>query len=425
MSISCLKSQVIQILKRSSAQDFVLTAGSNAAIAFFGTVGGVLAARLLGTEGRGALAAATVWAGILSTLACLGLPQALTYFSAREPAQVGAIFAMTLAIWMVQSIAILLIGWLGTALFFVPSRLEAALAVRVYLFSIPCSLMITYLSTMAQGLGRFRLFNGFRVVSASTYMVSLLIALFLNWHAPLKIVISMLIMQAAVAAGVFCVFIIKIRPNGCWECEQAKSLLRYGLRSYWGSLSWMANARLDQFIMSAYVSLAELGIYAVAVSYATVLFPLSGAFAMVLFPQVAGADRDDALAKIKRTLGLSLLVSAIGAMVLGLACPLLLPWLFGTEFRPAVYPAMVLLGGTVILGANYVLSDGLRGLGHPLVTSLAEVIGLFITLVGLLWLLPKIGIVGAAWTSLCSYFFVLLILLYGIFAHQHPEKGGA
>src|ERR1700674_62581 len=50
---------------------------------------GPLAARLLGPEGRGTLAAIQLWPGALVTVAMMGLPEALVYFGAREPGRAG------------------------------------------------------------------------------------------------------------------------------------------------------------------------------------------------------------------------------------------------------------------------------------------------------------------------------------------------
>ncbi len=48
--------------------------------------------------------------------------------------------------------------------------------VRIYLFSIPFSLLTTYLSAIAQGLKRFKLFNALQVAGPTGYLVSLLLA---------------------------------------------------------------------------------------------------------------------------------------------------------------------------------------------------------------------------------------------------------
>ena len=64
---------------------------------------------------------------------------------------------------------------------------------------------------------------------------------------------------------------------------------------------------------------------------------------------------------------------------------------------------------------NYVLSDGLRGLGYPLIPSIAETIGVVVVIAGLSTLLPQYGILGAAGVSVFSYGIVLTLLAIGLF----------
>lgn len=405
----------VMALRRSPAgHDFVITAGANFVIAVLTAGGGIIAARLLGPDGRGVLAAAVVWTAILSVVVSLGLPQALTYYAAQESAAVGSIFHTALGILAGQSVLAVAGGWLIVTLVLSSKQPEAVDSVRLYLLTLPASTLLTYLSTLSQGLRRFRLFNGLRITASSTYVVGLTLAALAQWREAHQVIPLLVVLQWLVAGLGLIVFAKRVRPMGRFEVGRARQLLKYSLKSYWGSLSWMANARLDQFIMSALVSLAELGEYAVAVSYATVLFPLSGAFAMVLFPRVAASEHSQAIPKIKRALRLNLVVSIGGAITLALAGPALLPWLFGAEYQPAVYPALILLAGTVLLGMNYVLSDGLRGLGAPVITSVAEIGGFIITIGGLLILLPRLGIYGAALVSVVSYGAVSAILLTGL-----------
>ena len=385
------------------ARGFAATAVVNLGITLSAAIGGILLARLLGSRERGVLAAAVVWTGIVQVVASMGLPQALTYFVASDPSGVGSVFSAMLVILVVQSVAALMIAQSAVVELLARFQPAAVGAVRVYLFSVPFSLLITYVATMAQGLKRFDLFNAPRVASSLVYVMALVLAVILGLREAGEVATLLLVAQIMVAVAAFVWFWVQVRPRGHFEWQLVQKLLQYGLKSYVGNLSWMANARLDQFIMSALVDLEVLGHYAVAVSYATVLFPLSGAFAATMFPNVVGGERDVAVSNISGTLKLNVLLSAGGALVLGLLTPVLLPFLFGVEFCPSVAPARILLVGAVLLGCNYVLSDGLRGMGFPLLPSIAEVLGFATTIGGLILLLPPFGILGAAWTSVLSY----------------------
>jgi O-antigen/teichoic acid export membrane protein len=74
---------------RPLAANTVITATVNLVLAVLGMMSGVLAARLLGPHGRGELAAIQTWPGVIGTLAMLGMPEAIVYYSARDERGAG------------------------------------------------------------------------------------------------------------------------------------------------------------------------------------------------------------------------------------------------------------------------------------------------------------------------------------------------
>ena len=411
--------------KNSTARTIGLTAGVGFAAALMSAVGAIVAARILGPSGRGELAAAVVWASILTALSTLGLPQALTYHIARAPGVVGRVFSTTLVLLFAQSCAALLLGYLASALFLAHVEPTIRGSVRIYLLSIPFSLLTNYLMNMVQGLKRFGLFNLFRLTAAGGYVLGLASAAIVGLRQAQTVIWLLLGAQVLITFINLGVFLFQVRPKGTFSLARARELLSYGIKSYWGGLSWMANARLDQFLMSSMVGLSELGQYAVAVSYGSATFPLAASFATVLFPRVAGDATGQAADKIKKAVRYNLAISSLMALLLGLACPWILPLLFGQAYRSAVVPALVLLAAGVFLGGNYVLSDGVRGLGAPLVASYAEMLAAGITIVGLLVLLPVLGILGAALVSLAAYLTVFVVLMIKIRRMSSPKASDA
>src|SRR6185503_3716835 len=77
---------------------FVSTAAGSGALAVAGLWSGMLAARLLGVEGRGELAAAQAWPLFLANLGGSGLPETVAYFVARHPSRARATLATGLAL---------------------------------------------------------------------------------------------------------------------------------------------------------------------------------------------------------------------------------------------------------------------------------------------------------------------------------------
>jgi O-antigen/teichoic acid export membrane protein len=78
----------------------------------------------------------------------------------------------------------------------------------------------------------------------------------------------------------------------------------------------------------------------------------------------------------KLTLRFVLIVTSINiavAVTLCLAMPLLVRFLFGEEFEGAIVLAQLLIIATVFFGTRKILSECIRGLGNPAVSSYSEV----------------------------------------------------
>jgi O-antigen/teichoic acid export membrane protein len=407
-----MKKDFFSFLRRKFVVDFFYSASGNIGVAVISALGGILAARLLGPEGRGELATAIVWVGMLSTIGQIALPDSIIYHMAKEPEKKDAIIQSALVILFFQSILIIGFGSLAVIFFLGNFQPNAVRSVLIFIWIVPAALLKTYLTTSFQGLKKFGALGVLKVLSASILFVSVIIGFILDIKEAEIILVMILVTQYLVAFGALVwtsknLFSFKKQ----WDVSKITSLLNYGRKSYLNSLSLIANARLDQFALSLVVPLHQLGIYAVAVSYAGVLYPVLGSFANVLFPHVTGLSMHQAIRKIWRVLIISLVSGAVGAFILAAMSSRLIPLLFGAGFSDSVYPAVILLLGTVILGGNYVLGDGFRGIGNPVIPSVAQILGLSMTIIALYLLLGRFGIMGAAWASLLSYTSVFLFFI--------------
>ena len=101
----------------------------------FLTISGVLVARGLGPEDRGYLALIVVVSGICVILGSAGLPTALTYYVARDPAYAGRIVRLLIAPTTVQVVVISVVQ-LGVLFAFVmhdPQRVKVAALISILL----------------------------------------------------------------------------------------------------------------------------------------------------------------------------------------------------------------------------------------------------------------------------------------------------
>jgi O-antigen/teichoic acid export membrane protein len=98
--------------------------------------------------------------------------------------------------------------------------------------------------------------------------------------------------------------------------------------------------------------------------------------------------------------------------------------LYGEQFDTAVTPARVLLVGMLLAGASGVASAYLYGRGTPGLNSIVLGLGLVVTVVLDLLLIPQFGALGAAVASTAAYLAtdgLLIVLLVRLSSRARPR----
>jgi len=392
-----------------------VTMGGNGLTALLWLVSGMLAARLLGPTGRGELAAIQTWAAFMSIFAMLGMPEALVYFSARDPSRAGTYASSAALLSLLGCIPILGLAYLAMP-FLLPAQSRAVvLEARIYLLLAGVASAIGQVPLNAlRGVGEFIVWNVLRVIGTVCVIVPLILAWAFN-HTTAEFVANLnLIFFGAVFAGIVLLTLYRKVPGpyrpepGLW-----KPMIAFGLPSVVTVVPYNLNLRLDQMLMAAIFAPALLGIYVVAVAWAAIMSPVFQAIGIVLFPHIAShATRSEQVPVLTRVLRLGVPLALLSAGVLALVTPWGLPLVFGSRFAASNASAVVLVFAGAVLGINQILGEGLRGLGAPKAVMWSELGGLAVTLASLAMLLKPMGIMGAAVASLLGYGTVAIQLLY-------------
>ena len=389
-----------------SSKAIVGTATATGVILACGVVTGLIAARSLGPTGRGELATITVWASTLLYAGTFGLPEAVVYFAAANSSLRASVWMTGQAAAALLGIAVTAAGWLLIPVIF-PSAADAALAgwLQQYLlfFTVPCLLSLCACSWL-QGVGRLDAFNISRatvhLVNSAGFVTLFFIGDRTVWHFAVVLLVgnaATWMLAAALGSWSFA-HVPSVSTN------LAARMFRYGVRVQVGNWSNAANVRLDQLLLSLFAAPAALGTYVVAVTYANVVLTLPGSAALVMLPEMVHEHRSGtAGACIERWYRRLLWTSAAAAAVVAGSAAYVLPLLFGDAFDAAVPLLLFLAPATVLLGMNQILSTAFRGIDRPEIGSAAELLGLGVTAISLLALLPAYGMYGAALASLLAY----------------------
>ena len=397
-----------------TAHQLVQTLGANLALALLGFITGPLVARLLGPGGRGELAAIQTLPSFIASLAMLGLPDAVVYFSAREPGQAGTFWLSGTTLSLLAAPVFFGVGYAIMPLALAAQSPSTIAAGRVYLLLIPVFALSGMALQTLRGRRDLLAWNLFRIAPGLCWLALLLfVATGHGRSAPGWLATHYLVIQGLLIVPVVLLVMRRIRGPFRPQASVFRPMLRFGLPSVGGSVPQALNQRLDQMLMAALLGPHALGLYAVAVTWSSAMSPALSAFGMVAFPHVAAQTSDESKAhSALLTTRLASLAAACLTVVLYAVTPLFLPLIFGADFGESVMSARILVVAAGFLGLSLVLEDTLRGLGQPTAVLKSEAIGLVFTVALLAVLLGPLGIVGAAIASLCGYSATAAVLIH-------------
>jgi O-antigen/teichoic acid export membrane protein len=372
---------------------------------------GIISARALGPDGRGVAIALATIAQLGGFLFALGVAQSLSYLIARRPGDGATLLTTwTLMLLPIGGVAIGTAQLLLPTIF--PSEPEAVSIGRWFMFSVVLVIGTELNYGLLLGIQDFTLYNVLRVAQPMLTAVSFVVL----WQAGELTVTSALVAPTAATALVLAVgFARAVAVIGI-----GRPSVRAGARSLWvgirGQGSSVANnvtARLDVAMLPAYVSSASVGIYSVATNISLVVFQLASTFAGLVLP-AAASEPERSRIKIIGSLWAVMAIAAVMAVVLGVFAEPLLNLVYGEDFRGAAESLRLLLPGAVLFAGSSILAAGIYAAGRPLTATLTQLLGMAVTVVGLVAFLSTGGITAAALVSSASYgaIFVASLLAY-------------
>lgn len=392
----------------------------NLLILLSGVVTSLLGAWALGPAGRGDLLVVVLWPPVVALLAGLGLPQAHRYWMAREPARISHLFSNGIIYALVAGGVALAVAELVVPRIVGQRSPEVMTLVRIYLVNIPAALMMDLMLGLLDGARRFGwagaargLFFG---VQAAGFLVLWLTHRFTVEHAALTMIV------AQTSAMLLSLFAVRqqLRPSWRPGWSTWRHSMNYGLRDYAGIVSDFTTLRLDQLMLGAMASNVAIGLYVIAVRLSEMTTMAAYALSEALLPEVAAnsetGDRGETI--LGRSLRLTIYSHLLLLLPLIIAAPWVLRKVFGEAFLPAAPALRWLLVAASVWSASSIAISGLKGLGHPGLSTLARLASALVTVIGLLVLLPRMGITGAAIASLAGYSVMFVVALYWLVSKQ-------
>ncbi len=367
----------------------------------------ILLARILGPLERGVLNAIVALIELVVLVVGFGLPTSAAYHAARDEQQRS--FLPTLTI--ISAIVGIFVSVIVYTLCHVPALFRgfeelvapwALFAAATSVFFFVRLIIHHYLI----GSGRVTSSNWLRLIESGLPLVLFLLFIWL-WRRDLPAAITSWTAGYAAVALISILVVWRLyREVGKPDMGVARSIVGFGVRSYWGNVFQVIIFRSDLLLLSILMGAEAVAFYAVAVVGAEMLLIFSEAGTTVATRMLLGGSSSKEAKRVQTTQNIArwtFYVMLPAGIFLALTGEFWIWLAFGSDFLPASPALFWLVPGMIFLAVSGFVKLDLTGRGRPgwisVVLSICAVTNLALNLV----LIPKWGIVGAAIASSITY----------------------
>jgi O-antigen/teichoic acid export membrane protein len=199
-----------------------------------------------------------------------------------------------------------------------------------------------------------------------------------------------------------------------------RRMLRFGSTLVPAAIAYGIVGSADRYFLQRTHGLAEVGVYAVAVKFFTVVMMGVSAFSLAFFPFAhARSGNPDAPRLYARVLALYVAAASGLALVVGLFAPDALALLVSPAYRAAAAPARLLTFAAVAYGAYYVACLGIQLALRTSLLGWTAAAGALIALTANALLAGPLGMMGVATATLLGNI-VLAALTYAVSQSVYP-----
>ena len=373
----------------------------------------IVFARSLGAAGKGATDLFVVLTTLVAEFGLLGIAYGFTYVLANRgwplaQAHGNALVAALIPGAIGVGLALLVLGTAGVLRGAVDVPLVVLLLIIVGFLAYSAGW-----SGLMYGVNEAQLiFRVQAIASIATTIVTGLLVL-LGWLT-VETALAVIAIVAIATAGVR--FRLARRMHGSEplapSLDSFLESLRYGLKLFPGRIANWLHFRVDLLIVNYVVGLSGVGIYAVSVRWAEVLWLVGFGVQSAAVHRIASGTKEAGYDFTVRVFWIVLVMTGGAGLALALVAGPLIRALYGPEFDASVVPLLLLIPGVVAWDSARALSNFIAyNRGYPQIPAAIGVAGAVCNLAANLYAVPTWGINGAAVTTSITYSLVLLATL--------------
>lgn len=368
---------------------------------------GVLLARYLGPEKFGVLSYSQSFVAMFSFLISLGLDGIIVREIVKAPHKTSAIISTSFSMKIIALLGVILL--INLLSFRFNDEFEIKLIISIISLNLlkePFNVFANYF----QAIVKIQKISLVIIISKIALIILKLLLIYLKYS-----LISFVIVDSAVLvlAAIF-YFILYVKHRNI----KYKDILKFDrkisiklLNDSWplmiSSGAIMLYMRLDQLMIKNMLSLEELGLYSVSVKVAESWYFIPMLVSSVMYPLLIEAKKNNDLYthRLKQLFFSCIILSLSFSFLIFIFSDFIIEILFGKLFSGSVITLSILSIGGVFVGMGYVNGKWMVIENFTKLSLIRNVVGLVINIILNLYLIPKYGVIGAAFSTVMSLAF--------------------
>lgn len=378
-------------------------------------ISGIFVTRILGPEGKGFFSLLTSDIQLFSLIFSFSMNVGIVHFLSNKVIEPGKLIGFgclfIVAGFILLSLLLLLIHNLGMdRLIF--SNENAGFYYYFYLLSsFILTLINTIFSSVFQGNKEFKIINRISLAMAILQLAVFVILysgkLYGAWNINLReITIASLILLFlnGILWSFFYLRKLNYKIDLRFDYKSFTVFLSYSVLIYTGTIINYMNYRLDLWVVNYYLPSSDLGIYALTGNILQLFITIAVVVSSVLLPYLSSLKlMNEKVLLFRNAARMSFLLMLILVSFTALVAPFLVPIVYGNEFEDSVLPLLIILPGIVLSTSTQLFATLIVSCQKNILNIIATSVGLCVTLVLDLFLIPEFGIIGAAYATLFAY----------------------
>jgi O-antigen/teichoic acid export membrane protein len=384
-------------------KDLAATLGTRVLTLVLAFLTNMLVARTLGSSGMGEYTLIMTTLGLMLLVGSVGLENANVYVAGKGRHSLAGLVANSCWVALLGAVLCGVVFWWGRERAFgTILRGVAPFHVVIGLCALPAMLAKVCLQGVQRGRNQLAAWNGTVFAEALLLLAMLLVSLQGFRLGVYGAMVSQLVVAVVIALVVLWTLARASPLAWSIHLEALRECLPYGLKIQVSNLLNFFNYRLSFYLLNLFLSVREVGQYSVALAFLQPVLLISTAIQYVLFPKVSLTDASQAKRWMPKLLRQMVLLMLGMFALLAVASHWLVMWCYGAEYAGSIRPLQVLIVGGVFLSLAAVLDSYNCGRGRPDIPLYSSGVALSLTIILGLWLIPRYGLLGAAWTSVCA-----------------------